>query len=34
MMDAAKQSRAAWARLIKKVYDGDPLISPLRPQRG
>jgi hypothetical protein len=23
---SAKQSRAAWARLIKKVYDADPLI--------
>ena len=25
---SAKQSRAAWARLIKKVYDADPLTCP------
>lgn len=25
---SAKQSRAAWARLIKKVYDADPLSCP------
>ena len=25
---SAKQSRAAWARLIKKVYDADPLCCP------
>jgi hypothetical protein len=25
---SAKQSRAAWARLIKKVYDSDPLSCP------
>jgi hypothetical protein len=25
---SAKQSRAAWARLIKKVYEADPLSCP------
>ena len=25
---SAKQSRAAWARLIKKVYEADPLTCP------
>jgi hypothetical protein len=25
---SAKQSRAAWARLIKKVYEADPLPCP------
>jgi hypothetical protein len=25
---SARQSRAAWARLIKKVYDADPLCCP------
>ena len=25
---SARQSRAAWARLIKKVYEADPLICP------
>ena len=25
---SAKQSRAAWARLVKKTYDADPLCCP------
>jgi hypothetical protein len=25
---SARQSRAAWARLIKKVYEADPLSCP------
>jgi hypothetical protein len=25
---SARQSRAAWVRLIKKVYDADPLCCP------